>query len=315
MGPDENGIAQDQGVAAGTPPVAPSPNVENEAAPAPDAGAGGMADMGVPMESAAEVFANEAPKNKSKIAIAVIAVLVVAVGLGAFFFLRYSGENGEDAPPPEQTALTGMRGVMSLNPDAELIEGINQEIIDEELGYSIRVLRAIIGVEIDGGEVEDEVTTGNTNGDEDEDDNGPVRSGRRTGVMVELRINNATQYNDATLMMDSLMLVADGVAVQQDRDAFESMLSEVDGLARMRNVLRTDTLTGWMFFVIEEGAEDISFRYHRTAREVTLRNEDGSVAETQEVIPARIFDVVIKGAPTQHNVGEVRNSGNSGGED
>ncbi|MCL2444965.1 hypothetical protein FWD07_02490 [Candidatus Saccharibacteria bacterium] len=296
MNPDENNAANDQ--AAGV-PVGSEVTEQSDVMNVSEQALGGDVDVVMPIGSVEQVFTKEDTGKKKKTLVIVIgAVVLLVVGVLVWFLISaYYSDQENGSPVVEVPELTGMEFILDQNEGAERV-AIGQTIRDVEMGYEIEVVGMITGIRVgsDAGANDNGVAVGMQN---------PM------GVAVEVRVRNETPFTGIrmrseeafvapTLAIDSLVLVADGDVSRSDRAPFNAMIQEARGIQMMRDVIRGDTLRGWLFFVIDADVEELVFRYMRTEREVVHRDDTGR--EEYRVIPENNFDIAIRNGSSSVSV-------------
>ena len=222
--------------------------------------------------------------KKSKVLLIVIILVILAAGAAAYFFLFANGSNGKKdpdptpTPPPAPVVRDDVDNIKSRYPGVDA-RVIGKTIEDEDLGFSVIVKDVLFGIPVMSGAV-----VGGSTYDASE-------TSDYVGVAVRAEITNTGQYQEI-FGIDGLVMVADGIVSTNADSAYSGFVAD-NNLIVLSDVGVGAPKTGWMFFVIKKGAENISFRYSRVAAEVTVEDEDGSSSVV--VVPAKNFDVVIEG--------------------
>jgi|GEM_PF-6045940 hypothetical protein len=244
----------------------------------------------LPKEDAGQMFSQQQPEKPKSLIMIIVAAVVVVVGCIVAFLIFKPSSNNDD-PAPTSTPHVEVKPVDYVLETYEGVtnETIDKRIIDSELGYNIKVGRVLSGIPLVRLAAE---------GTEDEPM--PVDSDA-IGVAVELTITNSSSYTDGIVSVGSFSLITDGVATKHDTSLFTELIKS-SKLFVMKDVNRTDTITAWLFFESTKEPTNLAVRYTRNKKDVTVTNNSGK--EETITIPAKIFDVVLKGTSV-HDVSNV----------
>lgn len=205
-----------------------------------------------------------------------VLVIMELVFVGILVYTGYfngGGKNSEPSVSVPSVIDQKVSEIIGANPDMKVIE-VDESVIDDELGYTVRIGRVLYDVPVDIGYV--------------------GASDQYVGVAIELELDNHTNISDSVLELRNLSLASGGMKMM-DRNAMFSEFIGANEASVVTDAGSGQKISGLLFFYVPrsegEGVEMV-FSYDRP--EIVIGVIGGTEEDQEKVIEAKEFTVAFR---------------------